>query len=330
MHPDVPRISRRALIAAAGAVVAPSLLAQPAYPFRPIRIVVGFPPGGIPDILARLYSQHMSTLLGTPVIVDNKPGALQMNAIRNVTSSPADGYTLWLTAAAAIALTPAFEKDLPYDPLKDFTYLAKIATTPAVFIVANDVPAKTFAELIAWSKKNPGKLNYGSAGNGGSNNIKVEYIKSLTGLDATHVPYKADVEWIREVAAGTVHFGMATASAVAPLIAAGKVRAIGVTSPESHPNLPNVPGTAKMGVKGLERVDPFSFYGFVAPAGLPPAIVSQLNQVINRVTAMPDVSKAMTETHFLTVTSETPAKFREFTAEQLARSQEAAKLIGSK
>ena len=292
--------------------------------------MVGFPPGGIPDILARLYSQHMSTLLGSPVIVDNKPGALQMNAIRNVMSSPADGYTLWLTAAAAIALTPAFEKDLPYDPLKDFTYVAKIATTPAVFIVANDVPAKTFAELIAWSKKNPGKLNYGSAGNGGSNNIKVEYIKALTGLDATHVPYKADVEWIREVAAGTVHFGMATASAVAPLIAAGKVRAIGVTSPEPHPSLPNVPGTAKMGVKGLERVDPFSFYGFVAPAGLPAALVTQLNQVINRITEMPDVKKAMTETHLLTVTSTTPVKFREFTAEQLARSHEAAKLIAVK
>ncbi|HYF17660.1 MAG TPA: tripartite tricarboxylate transporter substrate binding protein [Ramlibacter sp.] len=323
-------ISRRTLVAAAGAAFVTALSAQPAYPSKPIRIVVGFPPGGIPDLLARLYSQHMSTILATPVIVDNKPGALQMNAIRNVMASAADGYTLWLTAASPIATTPAFEKDLGYDPLKDFTYIAKIATTPAVFIVANQLPVKSFPELIAYSRQNPGKLNYGSAGNGSSNNIKVEYIKSLTGLDATHVPYKADVEWIREVAAGTVHFGMATASAVGPVIAGGKVRAIGVTSPESHPALPGVPGTSKMGVKGLERVDPFSFYGFVAPAGLPAPLVTQLNQVINRVTEMPDVKKAMTETHFLTVTSMTPAKFREFTGDQLARSHEAARLIGGK
>lgn len=323
-----PRISRRALIASAGACIAPSLIAQPAFPSKTIRIVVGFPPGGIPDILGRMYAQHLSPALGVPVIVENRPGALQMNAVRALQSSAPDGHTFWLTGGAALALTPAFEKDLAYDPMKDFTYIAMISTSPAFFVVANDIPVNTFPELIEYSKKNPGKLNYGSAGKGASNNIKLEYLKVLTGLNATHVPYKSDAEWLREVAAGTVHLGLGTAASAAPLIAAGRIRAVGVTSPEPHPAFPNVPGTAQMGIKGLDRIDPYTSYGIVGPAGIPPAVVDQLNKAINRIVDMPNIKKMMVDTQLMTMVTGSPSRFREFTAEQLSRAREWSKMIG--
>lgn len=329
MNTPASKISRRSLIAGAGIILAPNVFAQQAYPSKPIKIVVGFPPGGIPDTLARMYGQHLSTALGVPVVVDNKPGGLQMNAVRAVTGSPADGHTLWLTGGAALALAPAFEKELGYDPLKDFTYIAMTSTAPAFFVVANDVPVKTFVELVEYSKKNPGKLNYGSAGIGASNNIKLEYLKALTGLKATHVPYKSDAEWLREVAAGTVHLGLGTAASSYPLIAGGKIRALGVTSPKPHPLLPHVPGTSQMGLAGLDKIDPYTSYGFVGPAGMPPAVVDQLNKEINRISDMPDIKKAMVDGQLMTMVTGSPSRFRDFTAEQLSRAKDWNKMIAA-
>ncbi|NDZ18858.1 hypothetical protein GXN78_39675 (plasmid) [Variovorax sp. WS11] len=179
---------------------------------------------------------------------------------------------------------------------------------------------KSMAELIAYSRAYPDKLNYGSAGTGTSNNLKIEFIKSITGLKATHIPYKSDADVLRELAAGTVQFSMATPQSAQPFLSSGKVRGAGQP-------LPQVPRTRQIRIQGLDKTEPYGFYGIIGPAGLPQSIVDQSNQAINRVSAMPEVRKLIVESYFMTLVSESSTQSRDFTLSALGKARELVKMI---
>jgi len=308
--------------------LAGTVAAQPAkFPGKSIRILVGVGAGGSVDTIARLYATYLSQVLDTPVIVENRPGAFQIPAIRTLTSSPADGYTLFLTNGSAVALAPATQKDLPYDAAKDFTYVAQIGTWSSIIMVNADLPVHTLSDLVAYSKANPGKLNYASAGTGNASHLKIEYLKSVTGLEAAHIPYKSDADILREMIGGTVQLGIATTLGAMPTVSSGKVRAIAVTAKDPFPYLPNVPGTAQSGFPKLAGMEPYSFVGFLAPAGLPRPVLDALNAAINKVTERPDVTKRLRETLYTEPTPGTPQAFRAFSEKELAKARELAKLV---
>lgn len=306
------RLLRAAAACAALCLPVLPAAADAAYPDRPIRIFAGIAPGGTLDIMARLYAKKLATVLGTPVVVENRPGAFQVPAIRTVLAAPADGHTLFFTNGSAVAWGPAATKDLPYHPFKDFTYIAQTSTTSSVLFTSTDVPFKSVPEMIAYSKQNKGKLSYGSAGTGTASNLKIEYIKGVTGLDATHIPYKSDLDTILALQSKTVHLGISTIPAAKASITAGTLRPLAVTSVGPSPLLPGVPGTKQAGLPALDALEPYSFYGFLGPAGMPKAVVDKLNAAVNKVSAMPEVKSKMIDTLGMDIVIGSPVDFRKY------------------
>jgi tripartite-type tricarboxylate transporter receptor subunit TctC len=321
-----PLVTRRAAMLGAAAMVALPAFAQ-SFPSRPIKILVGFGAGGTTDAIARLYGQKIGEILKTPVIIDNKPGANQITAIRALLNSPPDGYTLYATTGSSLVQNPALRKSLPYDPLKDFSLLGLAVTNPGVIIISNELPVHSVKEFVAYGQANPGKLNYASAGLGTAGHLAVEAFMAGTGMKMTHVPYKADGDVIREIMAGTVQMAIMTTLNTVQPIKAGKIRAIGVTTPGRLPYLPDVPGLNELGVKGLEALDPYTFISFAGPAGMPPAVVAQINDAINKVSAMPDVIAHVRDGLYAEPATTTPASFREFTVKQMATWRKLEKVL---
>jgi tripartite-type tricarboxylate transporter receptor subunit TctC len=298
------------------------------YPTRPITIIVGFGAGGAADAVARLYAQRLSQVLHTSVIVENKPGANQLSAIRSLQLAPADGYTLYLGTGSSLAQAPAVRSDLDYDPLKIFSFVGFIGTQPGVFLVNPSVPARSIDELIAYAKAHPGELNFESSGLGSASHLETEYFMRVTGIRMTQIPYKSDAEAIREIAAGTVSVGMITAPFAMPLIKAGKVKPIMVVASQPQTYLPNVPTLSSMRVKGLVEMQPYTFFGLVGPAGLPSEAVARLNEALNEIAAMPDVVSRMREAFYIEPATTSPAFFREFVTRELAKWREFGGVAG--
>jgi tripartite-type tricarboxylate transporter receptor subunit TctC len=315
------RIGRRAAMLAMLCLAATATVGASAqdYPSRPIRILLGFGPGGIGDLVARLYAQKMSELLKSPVIVDIKPGAAQMVAIRALQNSPPDGYTLYLATGSSLVHNPGLRKDLGYDPLKDFTLISMVDTVPAVIITNPSLPVRSMGELIAYLKANPGKLNYASAGLGSSTHLATEVFLNAIGATMAHIPYKSDADTAREVTAGTVQVGFLNAANAAPAIKAGNVRGLAVTTPSRLSQLPEVPTLAETGIEALADLEPHTLHALVGPAGIPVPIVARLNETINKISAMPDVEDRMRNTLLLEPAASTPASFRAFVEKELAK-----------
>lgn len=321
------RICRRTAI-----VHASMLLALPGYaqnfPSRPIRILVGLGAGGTADSIARLYGQKMSEVLGTPVIVDNRPGANQLTAIRALMAAPTDGYTLYAATASALVQNPAMRKGLGYDPLKDFTLIGMATTNPGVIFVSNALPVHNIGELVGYARAHPGKLNYGSAGLGTTGHLAGEALMRATGMQMTHIPYKADADVIREVMAGTLQLGIMPTLNSVQAVKAGKIRAISVTTVHRLPFLPDVPGLSEAaGLGDLATLDPHTFITIVGPAGLPGAVVSRLNDAINKVSAMPEVVSRVRDGFYAEPATSTPESFRTFVEKQLVVWQELGKVV---
>ncbi|AEI82027.1 hypothetical protein CNE_BB1p06070 (plasmid) [Cupriavidus necator N-1] len=320
-----PTISRRALLAlGAGALLARPLFAQPSSA-RPIRILVGFSAGSGADNVARLYAAHLTELLGAPVIVDNKPGASQLLAIRPMLAAQPDGLTLTLAGGSALGQGPGVRKDLPYDPLKDFSLIGMIATAPGVFFVHPSVPVSSMRELIAYAKANPGKLNYGSAGVGSANHLQIEYVKKVTGIDLTHIPYKSDQEVAREVTAGSVHVGLTLAQFAIPFATSGRLKAIAVTGSQRLPSLPNVPSLAETGVAELKGID-FTFYGLIGPARMDPNLIAKLNQALNKIGETPAVANQIKKLYCNPVKG-SPEDFRHYLEVEIGKWRELGKTV---
>jgi tripartite-type tricarboxylate transporter receptor subunit TctC len=257
------------------------------YPAKPIRIVVGFPPGGGNDIIARLVGAKMQENWGQPVVIDNKPGANSIIAAEFVAKSAADGYTLLVNATGGMSVNPVLYTKLPYDSLRDFVPISMVGSFPLVLVVHPAVPANSVQELVAYTKANPGKLNYSS----GSTAFQVasEMFKQMTGSDIKHIPYKGSAASITAVIAGDVHMTIVDTPPLVPQISAGRVRALAVTSAKRSGSMPDIPAMTET-VPGYEMV---LWIGVFAPAGTPREIAEKLNAEVVRVVKLPDIREKL-------------------------------------
>ena len=265
---------------------------QAAYPDKPIKIIIGFPAGGPLDAHIRLLIDKLQSALGQTVIVDYKAGAGGAVGAQFVAQSPPDGYTLLLANTGTMVINPAIYTKAPYDTLRDFQPIARTAQQPLVLIVNKDVPVNSLKELITYAKANPGKLNYGSAGNGGISHLVPEMLKSETGIFMVHIPFKGSAPAFTDLIAGHVQFMAESVPQAANYAKQGKVKALAVTSAKRNSALPNTPTVIETGVANLEVV---GFYGILAPKGTPPDVTNKLSQAFKETLESPDVQKRMIE-----------------------------------
>ncbi len=315
------KIPRRAVLGCATALLAAcplATLAQGAYPSRPIRIVVPFPPGGSPDILARTIGQKITEATGAAVVVENVPGAGGSIGADRVAKAAPDGYTLLMGHIGTLAFTPSIYPQLPYDPVKSFAPVAWVARVPNVMAVNPALPVKNVAELVAYLKARPGQVNYGSGGNGSAAHLAVEYFKLATQTFIVHVPYRGTVPSVTDAVAGQVQIVFTGAPAIIPMAKAGKLRAIAVSSAKRLEALPEVPTMAESGLPGLAHFDADQWYGVVAPAGTPAPVVHKLNQVINASLSSPEVS-ARLRSEGAFANPATPEAFGQLIQKEIAR-----------
>ena len=313
---------------AAGAAALPAVphgaWAQ-AYPSRqPVRIVVGFPPGGATDIMARLMGDWLTERLGQQFLVENKPGASGNIGIEIVAKAPADGYTL-LTVVTPVAINPALFSNLPFDFMRDIAPVIYLARLAYVVVVNPSVPAATLPELIAYAKANPGKINYGSAGAGTPQNITCELFKMMSGVNLVHVPYKGGAPAVADLVAGHVQVIFAPVSEAIPHIKAGKLRALAVTPAKRLDVFPDVPSVGEF-LPGYEAT---GFAGIGAPKATPAAIIDMLNKELNAGLADPKI-KARIEELGGTVVGGTPAEFEKIIADATEKWAKVIKFAGIK
>lgn len=273
-----------ALILAAGALLAAPSFAQ-GYPAKPIRLVVPFPAGGATDIFARAVSQKLGDRLGTNVVVDNKPGAGGTIGSDLAAKAPADGYTLLLATSSTHSIAPSFGGKLPYDAVADFTPIAHVGNAPSIMLVPNSSPARTVKEWVDYARKNPGKLNYASSGNGTVVHLGTEYFKAQAGLFLVHIPYRGTALAIPDLVSGKLDLLMDSLPSGLPHVKEGRLRALGITSAKRSPLLPDLPAIAET-VPGYESVTWFGLYG---PKGLPADITARINTAVNQALQDTDV-----------------------------------------
>ena len=259
----------------ASSLAAPAVFAQSAWPNKPIRLVVPFAPGGTSEIVARSVAVELTKQLGQSVFVENKPGGAGVVAMQDVAKSVPDGHTLILGHVGTLAVNPYMLKNQPYDVNKDFMPVTLLAKVPNVFVIHADVPAKDFKEFVAYAKANPGKLNYGSAGNASAGHLAMEYLKLVTGMFITHIPYRGTGPQLTDLLTGRTQASSAGLPALSAHIKSGKLRAIAVGTLQRVSHLPDVPTVAEMGYKNFETSQ---WYGLLAPAGTPADIVKRIQE----------------------------------------------------
>ena len=304
----------KALFAIAGFALGASVAAQP-YPSRPVTIVNGFPPGGVTDTVLRLIASKLSDRLGQSVVIENRAGAAGTIAAAAVARAEADGHTLLFGVAANLAVAPATMKSAPYDPARAFAPIVEVARGPYIWMVKPAVPAKTMQEFIAWAKKHPGKLNYGSPGQGSVHHLAGEMLKQATGMAMTHVPYKGGATTYAAMLGGEIDAMFDGMPVPLPHIKAGKIRALAVTGPKRLTALPDVPTLAEQGVAGL---DVHFWWGIVGPAGLPKDIIAKLNAEIARALGDPEMRVRFAKWD-IESTPGTPESFGAYIAQESAR-----------
>ncbi|AEI79439.1 extra-cytoplasmic solute receptor [Cupriavidus necator N-1] len=301
--------------AALGAcALAPTLARAQAWPAKPIRLVVPFAPGGSSEIVARSTAAELTKLLGVSVFVENKPGAAGNIAMGEVARAD-DNHTLILGHIGTLAVNPFIFPKLPYDPIKDFRAISLLSKVPSLYVVHPDVPAKNLKEFVALAKSKPGKLNYGSAGNGSAGHLAFEYLKAATGTFITHVPYRGSGPQITDLLSGRLDAAAVGAPAIIQFIKAGKLRCIATGTTQRIPQLPDVPTVAEQGYPGFEMTQ---WYGLLAPASLPQAAADKLADA----TAKAVKSKSSVErlsADAAIVVGDTPAEFSRFIAQEQQR-----------
>jgi tripartite-type tricarboxylate transporter receptor subunit TctC len=308
-----PSRTRRGLLAAAGLSALPRVGSAQAYPARPIRVMVGFTPGGLPDITARLIGQRLSESWKQPVTVENRPGAGGNIAAQAVAAAPADGHTL-LSISSAHTSAPAIYPKLPFDVAKDFAGITMTATGPCLLIVAPDLPVKTVGDLVALARAKPGVLNYSSAGIGSGTHFAVETLKAQAGIDVVHVPFKGIPEALAEAVAGRVQFFMAPFATAIGLVKDGRARAIAVTSIRRIAETPNIPTVAESGVPGYKYA---IWSGLLAPAKTPRPLIEQINAEVVRILRLPETAQRLSSLGTEAAPG-TPEEFDKLIAEEVA------------
>ena len=295
------------------------------YPTQPIKIIVGFSPGGVPDIAARVIGQHMSENWKQPVVVENKLGAGSNIAAQVVANSPSDGYTL-LSISSAFAISPAIYPSLAFDPIKDFSGVTLTATGPALVLVSPNLKVNTMKELIEYAAKNPGKVTYSSAGVGSGSHFAAELIQSKANLDLLHIPTKGIPDAITEVISGRVDFFISPYASAINLVRSGKVRAIAITSTKRFKDLPALPTVSESGIPGYKWE---FWYGLMAPAKTPKPILQKIALEVKRILELPSVKERFDELGTTPVSS-TPEQFDKLIASEIIEFARLAKLSGIK
>ena len=300
--------------------------AQGDYPNKPVRLVVGFAAGGISDVLGRALAIPLSKQLGQQVIVENKPGAGTTIAGDFTVKSPPDGYTLWLQDITTHAINANLYTRLPYDSLKDFSYVAMVASTPLMLVVHPSTPAGSVKELIALLKANPGKYSYGSSGNGTIVHLSAEMLKSSAGVDALHVPYKGSNPATAAILGGEVTFVFSTMPPAVSNVKAGKLRPLAVTTPKRSAAAPDVPTMIESGLPNFEIV---LYSGILAPKGLDKALVRRLNAEFARAVRAPEMQAAWQNIGADPIAI-TPEAFEKATGAEIAKLGPVVKASGAK
>lgn len=271
-------LNRRQVLALSGAAAlagAPAVFAQSAWPTKPVRFVVPFAPGGTSEIVARSVAAELTKQLGQSVYVENKPGGAGVTAMSEVAKATPDGHTMILGHVGTLAVNPYMLKNQPYDVNRDFIPVTLLAKVPNVFVIHPDVPAKNFREFVDYVKKHPGELNYGSAGNASAGHLAMEYLKLVTGMYITHIPYRGTGPQLTDLLAGRTQASSAGLPALGAHIRSGKLRAIAVGTQQRISALPDVPTVAEMGFKDFETSQ---WYGILVPAGTPPEVVKKIQE----------------------------------------------------
>ena len=294
----------------------PAQAAQPEaeYPSRPMHLIVNFPPGGTTDILARLIGPKLTEVFKQAVVIDNRAGASGMIGANTVAKASHDGYTFGFIISTN-AISPALFANVPFDPVRDFAPITLLVSVPNVISVHPSVPATTLTELIALAKAQPGKLSFGTSGTGTAVHLTGELFKSLAKVDITHVPYKGGGPALSGLIAGQIPMGVQNIATVVQYVRSGRVRALGISSLERSPALPDVPTIASAGFPGFEAKE---WYGLVAPAGTPVPIVARLNREIVRVMHLPDINARIAE-QGAEIVADSPEQFGAFIKSELAK-----------
>src|SRR5467141_496154 len=279
------------------------------YPSRPVKLVVGFAPGGAADFVARVVAEPLSRALGAPIVVENKPGAGSSIAAEGVAKAAPDGYTVLIASPSSILVNPLLNPNPGFQPLRDLAPVSKVSASPLVVAINPSVGVSSLRELIDHAKKNPGKLNFATSGNGAAPHLAAVLFQRLAGVEMVHVPYKGGAPAVQSVLAGETQLSFATPPSVLPLVNAGRLRALAVTSRERTPLVPGVPGMAEAGLPDYE----ISFwYGFFAPAGTPDEALRKIFAATNEVLRMPRINAALAKEGTETSASASPEEFASF------------------
>jgi tripartite-type tricarboxylate transporter receptor subunit TctC len=309
--------SKRRLLLQAGSVLglsalSGSLLAQSNWPTKPIRFIVPFVPGGTSDIVARTVATELSKQLPHPLVLENKAGGGGVPAMQEVARAAGDGHTIILGHVGSMAVNPYIFSNTGYDVNKDFVPVTLLAKVPSLFVVHPDFPAKNLKELVEYAKRNPGKINYGSAGNASAGHLAIEYLKMTTGTQMTHIPYKGTGPALTDLLAGRLDFFSAGTPALLQHIKSGKLRAIATGTPQRIASLPDLPTVAESGYKGFESVQ---WYGVLAPSSTPPDIVKRMQEECRKALRSPTISERFASEDAV-IGGGTSAEFAAFISQQ--------------
>jgi tripartite-type tricarboxylate transporter receptor subunit TctC len=285
------RIFKQLVLAAAALMVAATSNAADDYPSKPVKIIVGYVPGGSPDRIARLLSKRLSEMLGQSFIVENKPGAGGTLATAQAARMPADGYTLLMGETGQLVIAPYVFKSLPYDTVKDFTAVAMVSSEPVLVVAGAQTPFKTIQDLIREAKANPGKYSYGSSGIGTIHHIAMEVFLADAGLKMPHIPYKGSGQSVPGVLSGDVPVLVSGSATTVPHVRAGTLRLLAISTPQRLSSMPNAPSISDL----FKNYDYASEIGVLAPAGLPPAVLAKLSEAIKKITEEAEFAARVSE-----------------------------------
>ena len=311
---------------AASMTLAASHAAAQSYPSKPIRILVGFSPGGGTDVMARLIGQKLTEAWNAQVVVENRPGAGGVLAADLTAKAAPDGYTLMIGHVNSHGIAPAAMSKMPYDAARDFAPVILIGTTPNMLVANAGTGAKSLDDIVRAARANPGKLTFGSAGNGSSQHLATEMFKLAAKVDVLHIPYKGSGQMIPDLIAGQIGYSFDTMTAITPHVKSGKVTPIATTRLKRSPAYPNLPTVAELGYPGF---DVSTWYGLMAPAGTPAEIVTRLNREVDRILTLPDVKEKLNS-----VGAEdgggSPEQFGKFVRDEIAKYSKIVKEAGVK
>ncbi len=293
------------------------------YPAKPVRVYVGFAPGGATDIVARMFAQKLSESLGRSFVVENRPGGGGIAATTLVLKSPADGYAI-LAISGTYTITPAITKTLPYDSLKDFAQISMVNQSPFLVVVHPALPVKVMRDLVALAKAQPGKLDYGSAGQGSNVHLSVELLANMAGIKMTHVPYKGTGQALIDLMAGQVQLTIANILSGLPYARSGRMRGLAVTGARRVKAAPEIPTVSESGVPGYEVA---SWNGWLAHAATPPEIIAKLNTELVKAARAPDIGERMAGDGGEPLGT-TPEQFRQHLADEIARWRKVVQVAG--